>query len=284
MAFIRSTADVGFDFISEEFGTGFLSFDFDPSATSVISNLTPTGFDIQYGGIATGRYEGSGLTYAPVTQGGVTLQSPDGGVINRYVEIYPSGSYRKRFVVDGADFFDAGATPSDADNLALFQESLEGDDTILMEGEGEDRIHGFQGDDVIRGGALDDVLNGRAGDDTLRGDGGDDVIRGSGGDDRLQGGKGNDSLHGDKGDDRLAGNAGEDEFVYDPGDAGADRIVGFEEGVDAVVLRSFATVNSLSDMTTSTFAGSAIVEFDGIRIMFVGASLADLSNAWFDFT
>ncbi|MEO0680949.1 MAG: calcium-binding protein [Pseudomonadota bacterium] len=283
MVRIVSTANEGFDFLSEAFGLGFLSFDFAALTPSVISNATPDGFEIQYGGNARGVYEGVGLTYSNVTQGSVTLTTPNGGELTRYQEIYPSGTYDKRFSADGAEFFTVSSTASNADNLLFFQETMNGRDVIEMRGRGADRIHGFEGNDFIDGGPGRDVINGNFGADSLRGGGAADVVRGGRGNDKIQGGNGKDTIHGDEGNDKLAGNAGADQFVYDPTDAGVDRIRDFQLGFDTVVVRGSRTVGKLGDMITSDVRGNASVEFDAVQIIFVGVSLAGLRNSDFDF-
>ena len=103
------------------------------------------------------------------------------------------------------------------------------DDLLLSRG-GDDTVAGSNGDDLARGGAGTDLLRGEAGDDTLIGNAGNDSLRGGVGDDLLDGKAGNDA---------LVGGAGSDSYRFttalDPS-SNVDAIVGFESGVDTIVL------------------------------------------------
>ena len=103
---------------------------------------------------------------------------------------------------------------------------------VLVAGNGNDDIYGYETDDVITGSDDNDWLVGRGGNDTLHGaggadslsgDDGDDALFGDGGNDVLSGGAGNDTLHGGAGDDRLLGDAGDDILE---GGAGNDYLAG----------------------------------------------------------
>jgi Ca2+-binding RTX toxin-like protein len=127
----------------------------------------------------------------------------------------------------------------------------------MVGGAGGDVLWGGLGNDTLLGGTLGTDLDGLLGADLLRGDAGDDLLAGGGGNDTLQGGSGNDSMEGGEGADRLNGGEGADRyeggegadllittadgaadrFVFRlaTGDA-IDRIMGFEAGLDRIVL------------------------------------------------
>ena len=125
--------------------------------------------------------------------------------------------------------------------------------------EGFTAVEGTQGDDRFLSAGLNDNMGGvwglrfwgMGGDDTMEGAGGKDLLDGGDGadlitaglgKDRVIGGGGDDSLAGGAGADRMNGGLGADDFVYTTaGDskaplAKADRITGFEVGVDDIDL------------------------------------------------
>ncbi|WP_284617758.1 choice-of-anchor L domain-containing protein [Aquabacterium humicola] len=92
---------------------------------------------------------------------------------------------------------------------------------------------------TLTGGAKADTLVGSPWNDVLSGDRGADVLLGQAGDDNLIGGAGNDTLSGGLGNDTLMGGTGADRHVFDTALQAAqnlDRIVGFQHGVDTIVL------------------------------------------------
>ena len=98
---------------------------------------------------------------------------------------------------------------------------------------GEDRLDGTAGDDLLIGGRGADRLAGRGGDDRLFAGAGSDVVSGWAGDDLLRGGAAADRMNGGRGRDLLEGGRGADIFAF-AGDTGADRILDFAAGVDAI--------------------------------------------------
>lgn len=99
--------------------------------------------------------------------------------------------------------------------------SDEGDDDILLGGDGNDIILGNGGNDLIDGGN---------GNDVIWGDDGNDKIYGSAGNDIIHGGNGNDTIYGESDDDTIFGEDGED-TIY--GGDGQDRIYGVD-GTDTI--------------------------------------------------
>lgn len=103
---------------------------------------------------------------------------------------------------------------------------------VLVAGNGNDDIYGYETDDVITGSSDNDWLVGRGGNDTLSGgagadslggDDGNDTLSGDAGEDVLSGGAGNDVLKGGADDDRLAGDNGDDRLE---GGTGNDYLTG----------------------------------------------------------
>lgn len=113
-------------------------------------------------------------------------------------------------------------------------------DDFLFGNEGFDDLFGQAGDDALYGGADADMLHGEGGDDDLYGDWGDDTLYGYQGDDDLMGGDGDDALHGGQGADELFGDSGDDALSggygndYLAGGEGADNLMG-GRGDDVVI-------------------------------------------------
>ena len=111
---------------------------------------------------------------------------------------------------------------------------LNGNDRILLEGNGPGGrqnitlptvIDGGNGNDTITGGAGADAINGGSGNDILNGGLGNDQLSGGLGNDQLNGTAGDDALEGGAGDDRLTGGAGNNRFVFSGNKAlGSDTI------------------------------------------------------------
>ncbi len=95
----------------------------------------------------------------------------------------------------------------------------------------------FSGADRIDLSEYDDRFGGKGGKDTIFGDGGDDTLYGDDGNDRLLAGQGNDNVYGGSGNDTLIGgnDVYSDDFIFTRTD-GNDRIIGFEDGIDRIVL------------------------------------------------
>jgi Ca2+-binding RTX toxin-like protein len=153
-----------------------------------------------------------------------------------------------------------------------------GDDTLvggddwdhLEGGDGSDRLIGGSGDDTLVGDpdAHGDGTEGVTGNDTLYGDAGADELNGNWGNDRLYGGADNDVVAGGVGDDTLVGGSGADTFFGEGGSdllvsedddaedvfliettgdgSPADRILGFESGLDKIWLRDPAGGSSIA--------------------------------------
>ena len=119
------------------------------------------------------------------------------------------------------------------DLLRISNSSRISNESILIGGDGNDRLIAGRANATLDGGDGDDRLTGRNGDDTLLGGDGRDILNGGGGRDFLDGGA--DSSSGDDGHaDRLSGGGGADRYfwrVFDlfRGMRGDDELIGEPE-------------------------------------------------------
>ncbi len=140
------------------------------------------------------------------------------------------------------DFFNAGQTGARADDRALMEAELSGDDVFRLSYDndnaygfgGGDRMFGYGGGDTLRGGDGFDRLFGGFGRDKMFGDAGRDQLNGGAGNDNLRGGADNDSLRGGSGRDQVFGGNVQDLFV-------------FRDGDDVDVIRDFQTARQAHD-------------------------------------
>ena len=142
---------------------------------------------------------------------------------------------------------------------------------------GNDRVFGLQGDDRLYGDAGDDVLDGGEGNDLLSGGDGDDILEGGSGDDRMIGGNGTDLMIGSEGNDIMylanAGNRSQGDGVADKvfffsEEAGADKVYGFESGIDTVELIG-------SEYTLTNNGRSSFLNFGSTTVTFYNEILLD---------
>lgn len=149
----------------------------------------------------------------------------------------------------------------------LFVAGFEDQENTLLFGES---------DDVSVAGNQRDVLDGGAGDDHLAGFGGNDRIIGGFGDDVLQGDGGNDILVGGQGSDLIYGGQGRDIYRFstqdlNPGEL--DVILGFEEGLDSIIVTGSRDVSYSQDTGLLSVDGNAVavIETDlNIRASSIG--------------
>ncbi|MEM8794323.1 MAG: M10 family metallopeptidase C-terminal domain-containing protein [Pseudomonadota bacterium] len=123
-------------------------------------------------------------------------------------------------------------------NIANVMIGSEGNDEILGTSE-DDTILSLEGDDSVFGLGGHDFIDGGPGNDIIYGGDGSDTVHGSGADDLLSGDLGDDTVVDGMGSDRLIGGAGADTFVITNNDGDTDRVLDFEDGVDAIDLSSF---------------------------------------------
>ena len=132
----------------------------------------------------------------------------------------------------------------------------------------------------IGGSQHNDVLTGNSSDNVLIGLSGNDVLNGARGNDRLFGGNGDDRLLGGAGDDIMLGQAGSDTYVI-RANAGNDRILGFEDGLDIIEFR-----NGPADFAALTItqigADTLIVSVNG-ELTLSGFTATDLDATDFTF-
>ena len=233
---------------------------------------------------------GKDLTVTPfgeVTGGKLT------GIVNWFQETGSSVWYYNAFVtgfsVSAVKVAQAAMTVDKSDDLALIRQILSKDDTLLLSDD-NDEVFGWSGDDYIGGGRGKDTLAGNTGNDSIYGDAGndsllggdnDDLVSGGADHDRVSGGSGNDTLYGGRGNDTLLGDGGQDDFVFATGD-GKDRIVGFQDGLDLIVItkgaESFAEI-----VFTVKSNGDAVASFADVQITFAGITPGQLTDADFLF-
>jgi Ca2+-binding RTX toxin-like protein len=157
-------------------------------------------------------------------------------------------------------------------------------------------IEGTDGNNSLSGTSGADNLQGYAGNDTMRGNAGGDSLDGGAGDDILSGGTGNDNLYGRTGRDVLAGGAGNDalwgggnaDVFQFRGNWGADKIVGFQNGLDKLDLRTTGlTFQDLAigaaDLDHDGLVDDAVIHGNGhsIALLNLKAALIDASDFLF---
>ena len=135
------------------------------------------------------------------------------------------------------------------DNDDAILPGQEGNDDIIIAGEGNDTVIAALDDDLVFTGDGDDIVDSSFGSDTLFGQDGDDYLDGREDDDYLRGGEGNDTIFGGEGADEITGGLGtdvlfggddEDEFFVDRASEGiGDEIFGGDGGVDQDELSLF---------------------------------------------
>lgn len=191
------------------------------------------------------------------------------------------------------------------DNGAFGDPTGFGHDTI-QGGAGDDELDGESGDDSLVGSIGNDSLTGSSGNDTAIGGEGDDWLFGNDGADRLNGGTGTDRYNGGAGADTLIGGVDEvlDIFLYFDTTEGDDRIVGFEAGIDKVLI-NFIDVGAIdaSDfyvdfpgeiaagpaLIHDTLTGTLYADLDGLDTStnlvaiatFVGGTALSFDDFWF---
>lgn len=155
---------------------------------------------------------------------------------------------------------------------------------VLNGGGGGDQLFAGSGNDYLKGGSKADLMVGQAGNDRLFGNGGADTLEGRSDDDTINAGGDDDVLIGGTGDDFLKGGSGGDTFVFEDGD-GADRIVDFELGTDALSFTSAqvggaATGAAVVSTYASVVNGQVVFDFgggDSVTLLNVG-SLSGLDS------
>lgn len=215
------------------------------------------------------------------------------GIVNWFQEAGTSSWYYNAFVVgfsvSAAKVAEAAMTADKADDLAMLRRMLAKDDNFYLS-DYDDEMFGWTGNDVISGGKGKDTLAGNTGNDSLYGEAGndsllggdnDDLVSGGADHDRVSGGSGDDTLYGGRGNDTLLGDGGQDDFVFATGD-GNDRIIGFQDGQDRIVITKGAEAFAEIVFTVKT-NGDLVASFADVQITLVGISASLITEADFLF-
>jgi serralysin len=224
-----------------------------------------------------------GLTGNVAIAEGVTIENAIGGAGNDRILGNDAGN--QIFGHGGADTITGGSGSN-------YLRGEDGADSIVG-GTGFNDINGNLGDDVIEGHSLigdwlvggqgndlitshtgGNILYGNLGNDTLHGGGGAEILRGGQGDDSITAGDGGEWLSGDRGSDTLAGGAGADTF-HSFGDAGLDRVLGFEVGKDHVQLDA-GTAYTVSQVGADTVINMT----GGGQMVLAGVQMSTLPAGW----
>ncbi len=145
----------------------------------------------------------------------LTLRTGDG---SDTIEV--ASNVTVNIVVDAGDGDNSVLVDGNGDNRIA---SGTGDDTIKLTGSGRNDIHSTGGTNEIHGGSGVNVIYGGSGDDTIHAGSGTNYIEAGAGNDTLQGGGSFDILSGGTGDDTINVGAGKS-TVY--AGSGADTIEG----------------------------------------------------------
>jgi Ca2+-binding RTX toxin-like protein len=142
---------------------------------------------ISDGGTTYSDYAGPNLWYDPYT--GMT----SGTITGIFAGTFSAGNLLviQDIAVTAYALGSATATPSTADDYALFASIFQGSDLFLLSDKG-DRAFGFGGNDTLKGYGGTDWLYGNQGNDLLQGQNSNDLLDGGQGRDKLTGGRGND--------------------------------------------------------------------------------------------
>ncbi|MCB1406034.1 MAG: hypothetical protein KDK01_07155 [Rhodobacteraceae bacterium] len=125
---------------------------------------------------------------------------------------------------------------------------------------------------------LGDLQIGGAATETLTGGAGDDILMAAGNGDTILGGAGDDVLVTGDGNTRMTGGSGGDIFVIRDG-SGTSSILDFQRGQDRLDLSDLPMLRDLSQVTITTTATGARVEFRGTVINLTSADGRSLSVA-----
>ncbi|WP_425806719.1 calcium-binding protein [Desulfitobacterium sp. Sab5] len=131
---------------------------------------------------------------------------------------------------------------------------IAGDANDTIQGyETNDTINGLAGNDYIYGNAGNDTIDSGIGNDTLYGQDGDDILKGGTGDDKLYGSYGADSMDGGTGNDYMEGSYGNDIYVFGRG-FGQDTIYDYDYtsgNLDRITLAEGLTTADISIIKNS---------------------------------
>jgi len=186
--------------------------------------------------------------------------------------------------VSALDFWAATQTVGNADDIAMFNLMLAGNDFILLanfndrfdSGAGRDLIYARSGLDRINAGADDDIVLAGTGNDRVNGGTGNDILYGDVGTDQLNGGDGRDILSGDRGNDQLSGGNGVDFFAFSRR-GGDDVITDFVAADDQIIIRNGAV--SMADVTIQKVGSDTVIAFADVTITLQNVARSSVSAA-----
>lgn len=183
--------------------------------------------------------------------------------------------------IPAADIEAASQTVSRTDDLAIVAKLLAGNDGITLSAFG-DWFDAKGGNDTMAGGSGNDTLLGGIGNDIIVGGNDRDVLIGGAGADRLTGGAGADRMTGGTGNDILTGQRDRavDQFIFDR-TSGIDRINGFENGYDKIVITTGA--ERMSDLRFFDRGANVMVKFGSVEITVANIEPSQLTKADFLF-
>lgn len=185
------------------------------------------------------------------------------------------------FAIPAITFAAAIQTESVADDVALFAQMLATSDRIILS-DYNDWFDAKGGNDTMTGGSGNDTLLGGLGNDIITGGNGRDILIGGAGADRLTGGTGADRMTGGTGNDILTGQRDRvaDQFIFDR-TSGIDRINGFEDGFDRIVITTGA--ERMSDLRITDTGANVLVKFGSVEITVANIEPSQLTKADFLF-
>ncbi|MDP5306722.1 calcium-binding protein [Paracoccus spongiarum] len=211
-----------------------------------------------------------------------TFRGEIAGTVNAIFEFTFSETplwYADGFAVPIASFFRVISTAGNADDRALLQQILSGNDVINLS-RASDRFESGAGNDLVRAAGGRDVIYGDAGNDLINGGSGADRLLGGSGADTIRGQGGVDTLYGETGNDLLTGGGGADRFLFRRGD-GVDVIADFRPNVDDIVIDSGAT--RFGQLDFYRVGSSTVVEFADVEIVLRGTRPFELDSGDFIF-
>ena len=208
---------------------------------------------------------------AAVEHGGrsfVFAAGRDGGI--SAFELTPDG----RLIHLAAFAQDWGGTPARITHLAAAWAGGAFRIAATVEGEGAPRLFTLPAAD------LGPVLRAPRGGGAVTDGAGGALILGGPGADRLAGGAGDDTILDGAGADTLTGGPGADLFVL-AADGAADRIEGFERGIDRLDLSAWPMLHGTGQLDIRPTATGAEIRFGAERLTVVAADGAPLTRADF---
>ncbi|MFZ5594485.1 MAG: putative Ig domain-containing protein [Pseudomonadota bacterium] len=146
------------------------------------------------------------------------------------------GAIRRFRFADGTELTLADMIARADGGVLGWQQRNDGDPSILLGSQGDDRIEDYTGESV--------TVKARGNGDNIYLTTGNDTVSAGSGDDNVSSGAGDDLIAGEIGDDRLDGGDGDDMFVFNHGD-GRD-VVTAGEGLDTLSFGAGVTPERLS--------------------------------------